>query len=190
MKILGFAGSARTDSFNVKLLNIAARILADAAVEVDIFDFRQYPLPLYDGDLEASEGMPDNAKRFKAALVACDGFLIASPEYNSAYSPLLKNAIDWASRATSADDTPLQAFSNKTAVLIATSPGALGGLRGLSVLKTLLGNIRVHVLPNQLAIPRAHEVFENAGQLNDSLVAENLEQLMAEFVDFTQKLAR
>ena len=145
-------------------------------------------MPLYDSDLEQASGLPENARLFKQALREHDGFVIASPEYNSAYSPLLKNAIDWASRAENSDEPPLSAFTNKTALLIATSPGALGGLRGLSALRTLLGNINVHVLPKQLAIPRAHEAFSEQGELSSPDQMKNLTLLMDDFIDFTRRL--
>ena len=188
MKLLAFAGSARQESFNLKLLNVAVELIRAKGVEVNVFDFGKYPLPLYDGDLEHREGMPANAKRFKEALVEHDGFIIASPEYNSAYSPLLKNAIDWASRAESADEPPLYAFNGKTAALIAASPGGLGGLRGLAVLRTLLSNIRVNVTATQIAVPKAHEAFDADGQLKDSGTLDNLKNLATEFIEFTQRL--
>ncbi len=190
MKILAFAGSARADSFNCRLLSIATEMLNDQGITVDSFDFKQFPLPIYDGDLEQQSGLPENAKRFKQALQAHDGFVIASPEYNSAYSPLLKNAIDWASRSETADEAPLTAFSGKTAVLLSTSPGALGGLRGLSVLRMLLTNIIVHVLPRQLAVGRAHEAFTDHDRFADETQSNNLSSLMTEFANFTGRLAQ
>ena len=188
MKLLAFAGSARQESFNLKLLNVAVELIRAKGVEVNVFDFGKYPLPLYDGDLEHREGMPANAKRFKEALVEHDGFIIASPEYNSAYSPLLTNAIDWASRAESADEPPLDAFNGKTAALIAASPGGLGGLRGLAVLRMLLSNIRVNVTATQIAVTEAHEAFDVDGQLKDSGTLDNLKNLATEFIEFTQRL--
>ena len=190
MKILAFAGSARANSFNRQLLAVAATAIEACDVTVTYFEFGQFPLPLYDGDMEQSSGLPGNARLFKQALIAHDGFLIASPEYNSAYSPLLKNAIDWASRSESAEEPPLCAFTNKTAAIISTSPGALGGLRGLNVLRMLLTNINVHVLPKQIAIAKAHEAFTEQGTLSDERQHKNMTALAAEFVDFTSRLSR
>ena len=187
MKILAFAGSARRDSYNRKLVAAAVEVLKSQNVDVSSYDFQQYPMPLYDGDFEQLEGLPENARRFKQALIGHDGFLIASPEYNSAYSPLLKNAIDWASRAEHQDEPPLQAFSGKSALLLATSPGALGGMRGLVVLRMLLANIRVQVSASQLAIPKAHEAFDASGQLDDSN-SKNLSAAIADFIDLTRRL--
>ena len=188
MKILVFAGSARRESFNKRLIAIAAKELRQLGAEVTEFDFGEHPMPLYDGDLEAQSGLPDNAQRFKNALIAHDGFVIASPEYNSAYSPLLKNAIDWASRATDADEASLLAYRGKTAALLATSPGGLGGLRALVPLRMLLANIGVNVLPRQLAIPTAHEVFADAESFAQSQYQQELNALCADFCEFTRRL--
>src|SRR6266446_5332539 len=97
-RILAFAGSTRAASFNKRLVRIAARGAEAAGAEVTVIDLRDLPLPLFDQDQEAAEGPPENAKRLKALMVASDGFLIASPEYNSSISAVLKNTIDWASR--------------------------------------------------------------------------------------------
>ncbi|MGR8949675.1 MAG: NADPH-dependent FMN reductase [Gammaproteobacteria bacterium] len=189
MKILAFAGSARAQSFNKRLLCLAVRELEQRALEVNVYDFAAYPLPLYDGDLEAAEGLPPHARRFKDALIAHDGFIIASPEYNSAYSPLLKNALDWASRASAYDEAPLLAYKGKPAALIATSPGNLGGLRGLAALRMLLTNIGVNVLPRQLAVPKAHEVFrDNESQAGEGPLTE-LISFCDEFVEYARRFS-
>jgi len=166
--ILAFAGSARAGSFNKKLIAIAAEGARAAGAEVTLVDLADFPMPLFDQDLEARDGMPEHAARFKELLLAHDGLLIASPEYNSAFSPLLKNALDWASRATSDDEPPLAAYRGKYAGILAASPGALGGLRGLVFLRMLLGNIGITVLANQKAISSAHEAFADDGSLKNA----------------------
>ena len=188
MKILVFAGSARRESFNKRLIGIAAAELQQLGADVTEFDFGTHPMPLYDGDLEAQSGLPENAQRFKNALMAHDGFVIASPEYNSGYSPLLKNAIDWASRATQTDEAPLSAYRGKAAALLATSPGGLGGLRGLVPLRMLLSNIGVNVLPRQVAIPTAHEIFATAESFAASQYQQELTDLCADFAAFARRL--
>lgn len=165
-KILAFAGSARTDSFNKKLVQIAAEGAKAAGAEVTYLDFRDLPLPLYDEDLEAAEGLPDNVLKLKSMMKASHGFLIACPEYNSSITPLLKNAIDWASRPAP-DEPGLACFREKVAVIMSTSPGGLGGLRGLVHVRSILGNIGVIVLPDQKAIPNAHQAFDESGNLKD-----------------------
>ena len=166
IKILAFAGSARTDSFNKKLVKIAADGARAAGAEVTYVDFKDLPMPLYDEDLEAAEGLPKTVIQFKALLKEHQGFLIASPEYNSSISPLLKNAIDWASRPAP-DEAPLACFRDKVAVLMAASPGGLGGLRGLIHVRSILQNIGVLVLPDQKAISNAYQAFDQTGNLKD-----------------------
>jgi len=164
-RILAFAGSARAQSFNKSLVKIAAAGAEAAGAQVTTIDLADYPMPLFNQDLEAESGMPDGAGRFKALLLQHDALLIASPEYNSAFSPLLKNAIDWASRATGDDEPPLAAFRGKYAALMACSPGGLGGIRGLVFLRMLLGNIGVTVLPEQQAVPNISDAFNDDGSL-------------------------
>ena len=124
-------------------------------------------MPLFNQDLEKEQGIPEHALKFKKLLVEHDGFLIASPEYNSAFSPLLKNVIDWASRSETENEPPLEAYQAKIAAIMATSPGGLGGIRGLVFLRMLLGNIGVTVIPDQQAIPTAFKAFDDNGALID-----------------------
>ena len=187
-KIVAFAGSLRTASFNKKLLAIAADAARTAGAEVTVVDLRELALPLFDQDLEDASGLPEGAKKFKSLLRACDGFLIASPEYNSSITAALKNAIDWASRAETDDEPPLAAYKGKVAALMATSPGALGGLRGLVTLRSILGNIGVLVLPDQVAIPTAHEAFDEAGKLKDERKAKQVAALAKGLIEVHGKL--
>ena len=187
-KIVAFAGSLRAGSFNKKLLVIAADAARATGAEVTVVDLRELALPLFDPDLEAASGLPEGAKKLKALLRASDGFLIASPEYNSSISPALKNAIDWASRAETDDEPPLAAFRGKAAALFAASPGALGGLRGLVTLRSILGNIGVLVLPDQVAIPTAHESFDDAGKLKDERKTKQVAKLAAALVKLSKKV--
>ena len=165
-RILALAGSTRSDSYNKKLVRIAAASAREAGAEVTQIDLRDYALPLFDEDLEKSAGMPPAGQQLKALFREQDGFLIASPEYNSSITAVLKNAIDWVSRPA-AGEPPLVAFNGKTAMLMSASPGNLGGLRGLVHLRAILGNIGVIVLPDQVAVPRAFEAFAVDGTLVD-----------------------
>ena len=166
IRILAFAGSARNDSWNKKLVRIAAEGARAAGAEVTDLDLADYPMPIYDGDLEVTEGQPDNAKRLKTLMINSHGFLIASPEYNSGYSPLLKNTIDWVSRPVP-EEPNLLAFAGKVTALMSASPGALGGLRGLAQLRQVLSNIQVLVLPGQVTVPLAQNLFKKNGYLRD-----------------------
>jgi NAD(P)H-dependent FMN reductase len=187
VSILAFAGSARKDSFNKKLAKLALQGAANAGATVTYLDFRDLPLPLFDEDLEAESGIPKNVISLKNLLKEHQGFLIACPEYNSSITPLLKNAIDWASRPMP-QEAPLACFRNKTAALLATSPGKLGGLRGLTHVRAILGNIGVYVLPEQRAIPSAQEAFGADGTLKDAQENQAILHIGAKLVDFTQKL--
>ncbi len=188
LKIVAFAGSLRTASFNKRLLALAADTARAAGAEVTIVDLRELALPLFDQDLEDASGLPEGAKKFKALLRASDGFLIASPEYNSSITAALKNAIDWASRSESDDEPPLAAYKGKVAALMATSPGALGGLRGLVTLRSILGNIGVIVLPEQVCISTAHEAFDDAGKLKDERKVKQVSALAMALVETLRKL--
>jgi len=189
VRILAFAGSARTGSYNKQLVRLAADAARRAGAEVTLLDLRDHALPLYDGDLEAAQGLPAPAVAFKQQLVAHDGFLIASPEYNTAISGVLKNAIDWASRPQPGEP-PLVAFRGKTVALLSASPGALGGARGLITLRAILGNIGMYVFPDGLSVPQANEAFNDDGSLKDAKRQAALEKLAAAFVDFTRRLKR
>jgi chromate reductase, NAD(P)H dehydrogenase (quinone) len=186
-RILAFAGSARADSINRKLVHISAEGARAAGANVTELDFRDLPMPLYDGDLEASEGLPANVIAFKELLMAHQGLLIAAPEYNSSITPLLKNAIDWASRP-GPDESPLACFENKVAALMSTSPGGLGGLRGLVHVRSILGNCKVLVLPDQVAIPRAFSAFDSEGMLSDAKQKDSVEKLGVTLTGILAKL--
>jgi len=187
-KILAFAGSARKDSWNRMLVKISAQGALDAGADVTVVDLADYPMPIFNQDLEAAEGMPEAAAKFKQLLIDHDGFLIASPEYNSAFSPLLKNVIDWASRATSDGEAPLVAYKGKCAAIMACSPGGLGGIRGLVFLRMLLGNIGVTVIPDQIAIPAAYQAFAEDGSLVDDGKQTSVEAIGAKLVEVAGRL--
>jgi len=183
-KILAFAGSTRVDSFNKKLVKIAASGARASGAEVTFLDLRDLSMPLYDGDLEIQQGLSDNVKKFRALLMGHDGLLISAPEYNSGISGVLKNVIDWASRPLPGE-APLACFTGKVAVLMSASPGALGGLRGLAQVRSILSNIQVLVLPQQVAISKADQAFNADGTLKDvkqQAAIEALGQSLAEIL--------
>ncbi len=189
IKLVAFAGSLRTESFNKKLVKIAAEGARQAGAEVIYQDLRDLALPNFDAHLEKSDGPPLKAVEFKKQLAESDGMLISSPEYNSSISGALKNAIDWASRPA-AGEPPLVAFKGKAAALMAASPGALGGLRGLVHLRAILGNIGVIVLPEQVAVSRAAEAFDEHGNLRDAKQQESILNLGRKLVDIAGRLRR
>ena len=165
-KILALSGSIRKGSYNSRLLEIAVAGARQAGAEVTVLDLKEFPLPLFDEDLEKEQGTPENAAHLKSVFLDHNGLLIASPEYNSSITPLLKNTIDWVSRATPTEPS-LAAYRGKVASLMSASPGALGGLRGLVHVRSILGNIGVTVLPEQVAVMRASDAFSADGRLKD-----------------------
>jgi chromate reductase len=186
-RILAFAGSARKDSVNKLLVRVAAQAASEAGAEVTVLDLGDYPLPLYDGDLEAQEGLPANAAKLKQLFLEHDGLMIAAPEYNSSITPLLKNTIDWVSR-TAEGEGPLAAYKNKVAVLMAASPGGLGGLRGLVHVRAILQNIGVIVLPDQRAVSGAFSAFDDSGQLKDEKLRQSVQALGTKLANVLSRL--
>lgn len=186
ISLLFLAGSARSESWNKKLAAQAETMAS--GVQTTFVDLADFEMPLFSEDLEASQGMPDGAKRLKELFIAHHGFLIAAPEYNSSMTPLLKNSLDWISRSESEDEAPLRAYRGKTAALVAASPGGLGGLRGLVPLRLMLSNIGVHVLPDQLAIASAFKAFDNKGHLVEELHRKQLQDIVDALIDSTSRM--
>ena len=182
-KILAFGGSLRAGSYNQKAASLAAAGARDAGADVTLIALRDYPMPVFDEDLEAAGGMPENARKLKELFLAHDGLIIASPEYNSSLSAALKNAIDWVSRKNSDDEPMLAAFQNKTAAILAASPGGYGGARGLKQLRPLLENIQIKVIEPEVTIPSAHEIINDDGEISDPSIARSVKTLGAALVD-------
>ncbi len=189
-KILAFAGSSRIHSYNKKLVRIAAQGAEEAGAEVTLIDLLDYPMPIYNGDLEEKDGLPETAKAFKQLLTEHDGVLIASPEYNSAFPPLLKNAIDWASRAESPDEPRLSAYRNKIGAILCATPGGTGGMKGLLLLRLQLEYIGVMVIPNQQSVSHAHQAFDDEGRLIDGQKHEAVKGVGADLARTLMKINR
>src|ERR1051325_103055 len=186
-RILAFAGSLRKDSYNKKLVRIAVQGARQAGADVTHIDLKDYPLPIYDGDLEAASGIPENGLKLKKLFIEHDGLLWSCPEYNSSITALIKNTIDWVSRPQPGEPG-LVAFTGKAAVLMSASPGALGGLRGLVHVRSILGNINVIVLPGQVAVTKAHEPFNADGTLKDAKQHASIENLGKTLAEFLKKV--
>ncbi len=188
VKILALAGSLRQHSYNKRLVKIAVEGAQQAGAAVTYIDLKDYPLPIYDEDLEKAEGLPENARKLKQLFLEHQGLLLSCPEYNSSITGVLKNVIDWVSRPQPGE-SPLACFDGKVAALLAASPGALGGLRGLVAVRMILSNIKVIVLPNQLAVPKAHEAFDANGNLKDQEQQQQAMSLGKRLADATKRLA-
>jgi len=181
-RILALAGSARRESFNRKLLAVTIEAVRGAGGEVTLLDLNELELPLYHGDLEEAQGLPPNAVKLIELVNRHAGLLIASPEYNSFMTPLLKNTIDWITRA---DDNP---FTGKVAAVVSASPGALGGARSLQHVRHLLLHLGCHVVPAQCLLPQAHDAFAPDGRLKDERARKSVAALARQLVDLTGRL--
>jgi chromate reductase len=182
-RILCFAGSARRASLNKKLARVAAEAARGAGGEVTLIDLGDFPLPIYHGDLEAESGVPGPARELAALIRSHAGILICAPENNTSVTALLKNTIDWISRIK---DVPV--FTGKVAALLAASPGAFGGVRGLYHLRAILVSLGVEVLAQQFVLPRANAAFDADGRLLDAQQAEQVKRLAARLVDVAGRL--
>lgn len=178
-RILVFAGSIRQGAFSALTADAAMRELARQGADVTRISLADYPLPLMNEDLEAEDGVPDNALKLARQVGAHDGLLIASPEYNASIPPLLKNTIDWVSRVRKdGGGRSLRPLSGKPAGLCSSSDGAFGGTRGLYHLRAVLMNCGVEVVTPQCSVPRAHEAFDEHGEFRE----EKLQRMMAKVV--------
>lgn len=167
LKILAFAGSARKESLNKKLVREAAlgTLRADTNVIVTVIDLANYPLPIYNADDEEARGMPDNAKKLKDLFAEYDGFIIASPDYNGSFTALLKNTLDWVSRLT--PEYPKNPMRGKKAAIVSASTGALGGVNGLRHLRDLLTHMGADVIDETYSLGYAAQAFNAAGKIQD-----------------------
>jgi NAD(P)H-dependent FMN reductase len=178
--VLVFAGSARQASLNRQLAQAGADALRAAGAQATLIDLGDYPMPIYHGDLEAADGVPPKAVELGRLIQQHDGLLIASPENNASVSSLLKNTIDWLSRIR--EFNPLD---GKTAALMAASPGAFGGVRGLYHLRAILNTLGVEVIAQQFLLPRAHQAFGADGEFVDPKQAEQLARLARRLIAAT-----
>jgi NAD(P)H-dependent FMN reductase len=183
-KLLFIAGSAREGSLNKRLARLGAEIARTNGIPATFADLGDYPMPIYDGDLESRDGVPENALKLRALMAVHPGVFIASPEYNASIAPLLKNALDWVSRITNAEEPPVDVVRTRVFVLASATPGNFGGVRGMPHLRqTLEIGQGAIVLPEQVLVPRADAAFDDHGHLVDKALQEKLK-------DAIQKLAR
>jgi chromate reductase len=187
-KILAFSGSLREHSFTKRIAKTAMKGALNAGADADFIDLRDYPMPIYDGDFHEKTGFDENALKFQRLLCEYNGFLIASPEYNASLPAALKNAIDWASRAS--DEFKMgEVFKGKVAGIMTASPGAFGGIRCLAHMRSILSVLGVNVLPSEIAVSKVHEMFDGDGELmtNDTMKY-LLENMGESLVDTLRKL--
>jgi chromate reductase, NAD(P)H dehydrogenase (quinone) len=181
-KILAFAGSNRKESMNRKALGLAVAGARDAGADVTIADLRDFPMPIYDAEQHAAEGVPAMMIALRKLMLQSQGLLIASPEYNASITPLLKNTIDWLSQSVDGASGRLP-FEGKIIGLMGASAGAFGTIRALPHVSYILSNLGAIVLPI-LAVPKADQLLKADGSVNDERAAKNLRALGAQVVSF------
>ena len=174
-RILAFSGSIRDGSINTRLLDAATAELVQQECEVTRISLADYPLPIYDGDLESQEGIPDNARKLARLFHEHEGLFIACPEYNGSLSPLLKNTIDWISRVSSDDKGELVPYRGKICAVAAASPGAMGGISMLYHLREILTRLGVLLVAEQVAVGNGFSAFDEMDKLTDERAAQFLE---------------
>jgi chromate reductase, NAD(P)H dehydrogenase (quinone) len=188
LKILVIPGSLRSGSLNAKLAAVAAHEFAQSGVEVTRISLSDFPLPIYDGDLQAKSGMPKNSVNLKRMIGAHHGVLIVTPEYNASVPALVKNAIDWVSRVQDPHETRGQVFRDRTFAIAAASGGRLGGTRALAALRLILSACHATVIPNQLALSFAEEAYDDMDRLKHSAESDALKALVRQLIDFSQRM--
>jgi len=188
LKILVIPGSLRTGSLNARLAAVAARELAISGAEVTCISLSDFPLPIFDGDLQAKSGVPKHAVNLKRMLGAHHGVLIVTPEYNSSVPALVKNTIDWISRVQDPHETRGQVFRERVFAIASASGGRLGGTRALAALRLILTACHASVAPNQLALSFADQAYDEMDHLKHPADIEALQALVRQLIDQSQRM--
>ena len=187
LKILVIPGSLRSGSHNVKLAAVGAYEFARAGAEVTRISLGDFPLPIYDGDLQARSGVPKNAVNLKRMIASHHGVLLVTPEYNSSVPPLVKNTIDWITRVQDANESRGQVFREKPFAIAAASESRLGGSRALSALRLILSACRATVIPNQFALSFADQAYDDMDRLKNPSDIEAMRALVRQLIEVSQR---
>ena len=182
MRILAFAASLRSASLNHKLIQLAARLAAREGAEVDLARFREFDMPLYDGDEDTAHGLPEGARKLQQRVEGAGALMIAVPEYNYSIPGPFKNAIDWVSRAR-----PMP-WRGRAVYLMSTAPSPMGGVRGLWQTRIPLEGCGAIVFPDMFALPHGTTAFDERGGLRDAASFERLFRDVRGFVKFAQAI--
>lgn len=188
LKILVIPGSLRSGSLNARLAATASLEIAQAGAEVTRISLADFPLPIYDGDLQTKSGVPKHAINLKRMMAAHHGVLIVTPEYNSSLPPLLKNAIDWVTRVQDPHEARGQVFRERVFAIAAASQSRLGGARALAALRLVLSACHATVVPNQLALSFAGEAYDDMDRLKHSADSEALTAMVRQLIDVSQRM--
>ena len=187
-KILIIPGSLRTGSHNAKLAAVAAYEFAQAGVDVTRISLADFPLPIYDGDLQAKSGVPKHAINLKRMIGAHHGVLIVTPEYNASVPPLLKNAIDWVSRVHELHEARGDVFRNRTFALAGASQSRLGAARALQAFRLILTSCHANVIPSQLALAFADQAYDDMDRLKNQADIDALKEMVRQLIDISQRM--
>jgi chromate reductase, NAD(P)H dehydrogenase (quinone) len=187
LKILVIPGSLRSGSHNARLAAAASYQFAQAGADVTRISLSDFPLPIYDGDLQSKSGVPKHAINLKRMMSAHQGVLIVTPEYNSSVPPLVKNAIDWVSRVQDTHETRYQVFRGRPFAIAAASESRLGGTRCLAALRLILSACQATVIPSQLALSFAGEAYDDMDRLKHPADIEALGALVRQLIDVSQR---
>lgn len=188
LKILVIPGSLRTGSLNARLAAVAAHELAQSGAEITRISLADFPLPIYDGDLQAKSGVPKHAVNLKRMIAAHHGILIVTPEYNSSVPALVKNTLDWVSRVQDPHEARGQVFRDRVFAIASASGGRLGGARALAALRLILAACHAQVIPNQLALSFADDAYDEMDRLKNAADAEALKALARQLIDISQRM--
>ncbi len=188
LKILVIPGSLRTGSLNAKLAATIALELAQAGAEVTRISLSDFPLPIFDGDLQSKSGVPKNAVNLKRMMGSHHGVLIVTPEYNSSVPALVKNTIDWVSRVQDPHETRGQVFRDRAFAIAAASGNRLGGTRALSALRLILTACHAAVVPNQLALSFAEDAYDDKDRLKNAADIEAMGAMVRQLIEFSQRM--
>lgn len=180
LRILVLSGSQRTESLNTRLARVAAAVIERSGASVDFATMSEFDAPSYDGDTETADGMPPGTQALRERLEGADGFVIASPEYNASMPGVVKNAIDWVSRARP------QPFNERHGLLMSTSPSMVGGNRGLWALRVPLEHLGARIYPDMFSLAQAHTAFTDDGALADERLQGRFEDTIAGFLDLVE----
>lgn len=167
VRLLAFAASTRKSSVNRRLITRLAHLAGESDAEITLLDLNDFPMPLYDGDSEEVSGRPASADHLQALFASHQGLLLATPEYNGFFSPLLKNTFDWLSRPATDGQSGMDALRGMPVGIVSASPGAMGGMRALPFVRLYLNNLGMLVTPQQIAVSRARSAFREDGSLDD-----------------------
>ncbi len=174
---LVFSASLRGGSLNTRLAALAAEAIEANGGQVDFASMAEFDCPSYNADVEAADGMPAGAHELRRRLALCDGFVVASPEYNASMPGALKNAIDWVSRFRP------QPFNELEGLLLSASPSMVGGNRGLWALRVPFEHLGARIYPDMFSLAQAHDAFDSGARLGDARLRDRFQTNIVNFID-------